>query len=148
MTKLEKQLQKAKLVLLAKSRLKGADFYIHVVPNREMETLRKIILSRPDWRGREADKIRKEDKVNVLAFPEVADFPHPETGQNLLGEVYLNSDFGKGDYATLGPLLVHGFLHLLGYRHYFERDRIKMQKLEKRLWDLTSSSDSILAQPR
>ena len=133
--KLERQLQRAKPVLLKALRLDEADFDFHLVSNKEMERIRAMLMARPDFKGAEARKIRKEEQVNVLAFPEAPGFPQPGRKRRPLGEVYLNSGYGNGDYATLGPLLVHGLLHLVGYRHYFERDRIIMQKLEQRLWE-------------
>ena len=139
MTKVERALAAAKPVLLTALRRTDADFSFYVVGNREMEQVRKKLLAREDFRGREARKIAAEEIVNVLAFPEPSGFPHPESGKKMLGEVYLNSDFGDGKYKTLGPLFIHGFLHLLGYLHWTKRDTIKMQKLEKRLWDHISS---------
>ena len=140
---MEHRLEQAKPIIFNALRLKDADFDVHLVSNSEMEKIRRTLVARPDWKGVEARKIAAEEAVNVLAFPEPAGFPHPESGKRFLGEVYLNAGFGGGDYATLGPLLVHGLLHLLGYRHYFERDRIKMQKREKLLWDHLSSPDSM-----
>jgi rRNA maturation RNase YbeY len=118
-----------------------------------MEKIRRTLMAREDFRGREARKIASEDVVSVLAFPEPPSFPHPASSEKMLGEVYLNRDFAAPGsllgararastaerYATLGPLLVHGLLHLLGYRHFTKRDTMKMKKQEKRLWDLISS---------
>ncbi len=137
--RLAERLSKAKPVLLKAVRCTDADFIFYIVSGREMEKIRRTLQARPDFRGREARKISGEKEVNVLAFPEPAGFPHPEIGKKMLGEVYLNRDFGGGGFKVLGPLFIHGFLHLLGYEHWKNRDTIKMKKLEKKLWrELTS----------
>ncbi len=156
---IERKLNAAKPLLLKAIRKPGADFYIHVVGNREMEAVRASLAARPDFKGREARKIRAEEQVNVLAFPEPAGFPHPDSAKPVLGEIYLNYDFHgehpaipvppglrKGSaaerYAVLGPLLVHGLLHLAGYEHWTNRDTIKMQNREKKLWAALISSSA------
>lgn len=153
---LEKKLERAKPVLLKKMRRPGADFSIVVLRNRDMEKVRNSLARRPDFKGAEAKKIRAEKMVNVLAFEDGGLFPHPETGKSYLGEVYLNLDwnpevlrFGEPNrrskasnrFEVLAPLLIHGFLHLLGYRHRSKRDTIKMEKIERLLWAHVSSSD-------
>lgn len=145
MTNLELRLTKAKPILLEALRRTNTDFSFYLVNNKEMEEIRRSLITREDFKGREAKKIAVEDMVNVLAFPEPDSFPHPETGKKMLGEVYLNRDFlpagfgktkaGSLDrYEVLGPLFIHGFLHLSGYHHSAKRDTIKMQNLEKKLW--------------
>lgn len=140
MTALENKLDQAKPVLLKALRRTDADFVFYVVRNREMNKIKKELMSRPDFRGREARKIAAEETVNVLSFPEPESFPHPESGKKMLGEIYLNYDYGRGRFEVLGPLFIHGFLHLLGYLHWTKRDTIKMQKLEKHLWEIILSS--------
>jgi ssRNA-specific RNase YbeY (16S rRNA maturation enzyme) len=135
---LEQKLNRVKRIVLKALRREGADFDFHVVSNRTMEGIRSELMAREDFKGREARKIAKEKMVNVLAFPEPEDFPEPGRKKTMLGEIYLNGDFGAKDFETLGPLLIHGLLHLLGYLHWTERDTIKMQKLEKKLWALIS----------
>lgn len=95
---------------------------------------------------------------NVLAFPAPKNFPHPNTKLKPLGEIYLNPDFiakdspypnmmvtklRTKDYglwtpsselrAKLSYLFIHGLLHLLGYDHKKESDRIRMEKQERNL---------------
>jgi ssRNA-specific RNase YbeY (16S rRNA maturation enzyme) len=136
---LEKKLRKAKPVLLAALKKESADFSFYIISNREMEKIRKQLMMREDFKGREARKIASEKEVNVLAFPEPKGFPDPLNKKKMLGEVYLNKDFGGKDYATLGPLFIHGLLHLLGYLHWTKRDTIRMQNLEKHLWEEITS---------
>ncbi len=134
MTVLERKLERAKKILLRKMRLTDAYFSVHIVPDKEMERLRTIVLADRRLPKYEREKIRKEEQVNVLSFPEPKGFPHPETDKISLGEVYLNREFGGGKAGVLGPLFIHGFLHLLGYRHFLKRDTIEMEKLERKLW--------------
>lgn len=70
---------------------------------------------------------------NVLAFPAPKGFPHPDTNLKPLGEIYLNPDYIRKNKEGLGFMFVHGFLHLLGYDHKKENDRIKMEKREAEL---------------
>lgn len=84
-------------------------------------------------------KLREEKQVNVLSFPETVPFPDVH-GLRPLGEVYLNYDWAEGKREILAYLLIHGILHLSGYRHNKIRDTIKMEKLEKHLWRHVLSS--------
>ncbi len=71
---------------------------------------------------------------NVLSFPADAAFPRPDLkGQRALGEVYLNPTYIKRHDENTDYLLIHGILHLLGYDHVRERDRITMERLEQKL---------------
>jgi rRNA maturation RNase YbeY len=70
---------------------------------------------------------------NVLSFPADADFPHPNTKQKPLGEIYLNPDVIKEQGWQFEYILIHGFLHLLGYDHIKKSDRIVMERLEEKL---------------
>ena len=129
----EKKLLLLKKRLLTALRKEGADFELHLVTNPEMNRVRRALLKRKDFKGPEARKIAREEMVNVLSFPEPAGFPHPDSLKRRLGEIYLNLDFGRREPARLGTLMVHGVLHLLGYRHDRLRDTIKMEALEKKL---------------
>ncbi len=73
-------------------------------------------------------------KKNVLAFPAPKNFPRPDLpkGVKPLGEIYLNPGSEK--------MLIHGFLHLLGYDHQKKSDRMEMEKKEKQLWQQHKSS--------
>ena len=119
--------------LLAALHQEDADFDLHLVTNTQMDRVRRKLLDRKDFKGPEARKIAREEMVNVLAFPEPEGFPHPDSRKRRLGEVYLNKDLERREPDRLGALLVHGVLHLLGYRHDRRRDTIKMEALEKKL---------------
>lgn len=113
-----------------------ADFDLLTVSSKEMESIRQSLLKRKDFKGPEARKIASEEIVDVLSFPEPKGFPHPESRNRYLGEVYLNLSVGASSVAgevRLKMLMVHGVLHLLGYRHTLVRDTIKMEALEKKI---------------
>ncbi|MBI2025107.1 MAG: rRNA maturation RNase YbeY [Candidatus Harrisonbacteria bacterium] len=70
---------------------------------------------------------------NVLAFPAPKEFPRPDIKGKWLGEIYLNPHYIKKHDEDPTYMLIHGFLHLLGYDHLKKNDRIRMQKEENRL---------------
>ncbi len=76
---------------------------------------------------------RRTMNKNVLAFPAPRRFPRPDVAGKPLGEVYLNPDYIRAHGENLTYLLVHGFLHLLGYDHKKKGDIIRMEKKEKQL---------------
>lgn len=94
---------------------------INLIPSLEM---RKLNLEH-----------RGQDKTtNVLSFSFPSWFPRVNSGlPRLLGEVYLNPIFIKKRGENIDYLLVHGLLHLLGLDHERYDDRIKMERMEKRI---------------
>ncbi|PIT92601.1 MAG: rRNA maturation RNase YbeY [Candidatus Harrisonbacteria bacterium CG10_big_fil_rev_8_21_14_0_10_42_17] len=72
-------------------------------------------------------------KKNVLSFQADFSFPRPDIRGTYLGELYLNPDYITRHGESLRHMLIHGFLHLLGYRHDTRRDRISMEKKEQEL---------------
>src|SRR3989344_664219 len=75
---------------------------------------------------------------NVLAFPAPKNFPRPDIRARFLGEIYLNPDYIKKEKLGIASqklvyMLIHGFLHLLGYDHKKKTDRIKMEREEAKL---------------
>ncbi len=75
-------------------------------------------------------------KTNVKSYPAPAGFPHPETSEKYLGEIYLNPDYISARKENFDHMLIHGFLHLLGYDHILDPDASKMESLEKELLNL------------
>ena len=75
----------------------------------------------------------RKRSTNVLSFKEPKGFPHPEATTSYLGEIYLAPDYVRRKKENLEYLLVHGLLHLLGYTHLKKNDRIRMERLEKKL---------------
>jgi len=77
----------------------------------------------------------RPESFNVLAFSAPADFLGAGKKKNL-GEIYLNFDHIKKNKEDLRAMLIHGFLHLIGYDHKRSNDRIEMEKEEARLMAL------------
>ncbi len=75
----------------------------------------------------------KTMKKNVYAYPAKPGFPYPGIKGKPLGEIYLNPLYIKrsGDHLTF--MVIHGFLHLLGYDHQKKNDTIVMERLEQQL---------------
>lgn len=84
-----------------------------------------------DWRG--IDK-----PTNVLSFPQIEPFA-PVAG--ILGDITLARETLEREAAELGKsfadhfthLVVHGFLHILGYDHIEEADALVMEGLETQI---------------
>lgn len=93
---------------------------IFLLGDAKMKSIKKKFLS------------REKGPANVLSFGEPAGWP-AEGGKRKLGEVYLNLDLTGGKMEELSPLFLHGILHILGYDHKKKNDRIKMEKLEKKI---------------
>jgi len=70
---------------------------------------------------------------NVLAFPAPKEFPRPDLNARALGEIYLNPKYIKEHKEDLKYMLVHGFLHTLGYDHKKNSDKLNMEKKETEL---------------
>ena len=81
-------------------------------------------------------KFRKKDKTtDVLSFPfyKATDIRKLKNRNVYLGDVILN--FYKIDKKNFkkdfNRLWIHGLLHLLGYKHYKDKDYYKMNRIEK-----------------
>jgi rRNA maturation RNase YbeY len=70
---------------------------------------------------------------NVLAFPAENSFPRPDLKQPPLGEIYLNPKYITEHDEDFEYMLIHGFLHLLGYDHIKKSDRMVMEPEEQNL---------------
>lgn len=100
---------------------KDSELEVYLVSNSEMRRINRV--SR-----------RKNKVTNVLAFEMPASFPHPQSRKRLLGEIYLAPDYILKKEEDIRYLALHGLLHLLGYDHVKNRDRMKMEKKERALW--------------
>lgn len=84
-----------------------------------------------DWR--QVDK-----PTNVLSFPQIEPFS-PLAG--LIGDITLARETLEREAADLGVgftdhfthLVVHGFLHLLGYDHIEDDEALQMESLETQI---------------
>ena len=98
---------------------KNVSAEIYLAGNQKMRFLNK------KFRG-------KNKSTDVLSFTEPMNFPHPETKTRFLGEIYLNIQDSRFKIQD-SRLLIHGLLHLFGYNHKKKNDRIKMEKIEKKI---------------
>ena len=95
-----------------------------------------LVLSDDDEVRRLNRDFRGQDKpTDVLSFPPAAEAPGAET---FLGELIFSFTTVKNDAAAeekrfedhLAHLILHGFLHLLGYDHETDDDAETMERLE------------------
>lgn len=74
-------------------------------------------------------KYRKKNKsTNVLSFTAPLNFPI-----DVLGEIYLDPKYIEKKNEDMTFMMLHGVLHILGYDHERNSDRIVMEKKEKQL---------------
>lgn len=74
-------------------------------------------------------KYRKKDKTtNVLSFAAPLNFPI-----DVLGEIYLDPKYIEKKDEDMAFMMLHGVLHILGYDHERNSDRMIMEKKEKQL---------------
>ena len=87
---------------------------------------------------------RNIDRVtDVLSFP-IGD-KNPETGEIVLGDIVLcaekvisqAAEFGHTRKRELAFLTCHSMLHLLGYDHINEEERLEMEDLQKKILEKT-----------
>ena len=116
------------------------------------EEIRKI---NSEYRG--IDK-----STDVLSFPfnefeipgnfdnieESVDAFNPETGELLLGDIILSTDhiveqaieYGHSETRELAFLVVHSMLHLMGYDHMEDDERIVMEEKQRKILELEGIS--------
>ncbi len=97
---------------------------------------------------------RQQDKpTNVLSFPAFPVTPGEKPGP-MLGDIVIARetvereavDLGKSFEEHLTHLLVHGFLHLLGYDHMETEEAEEMEALETRILASLGLSDPYAGQ--
>lgn len=89
---------------------------------------------------------RKKNKVaSVLSFPAVFENQEklilPEKEKSYLGEIVISvprakkqaNFFGYSLNKELIRLFIHGLLHLLGYEHRKKKERVLMEKAERKI---------------
>ncbi|MBF0677827.1 MAG: rRNA maturation RNase YbeY [Devosia sp.] len=120
--------ERAVLAALAGSgaRIKGAaEISVLLTDDEEQRDLNA------QWRG-------KDSSTNVLSFPQIEPFG-PVIG--LLGDITLAretlireaAELGKSPEDHFTHLVVHGFLHILGYDHLEEAEALQMESLETQI---------------
>jgi probable rRNA maturation factor len=111
---------------LSKAKITGAaELSLVLTDDAEQRVLNR------DWRG--IDKA-----TNVLSFPQIEPFA-PVSG--LLGDIILARETLEREAAEQGVsfddhfthLVVHGFLHLLGYDHMDDDEALAMEGLETQI---------------
>lgn len=98
-----------------------------------------------------------DKETDVLSFP-MADFEtagefdfleeaydcfHPETGELLLGDIVISKErvlsqageYGHSILREYSFLIAHSMLHLMGYDHMEEEDRILMEQMQREILD-------------
>ena len=107
----------------SKAKLKGAaELSILLTDDEEQHDLNQ------QWRG-------KDSSTNVLSFPQIEPFG-PVVG--ILGDITLARETLEREALEQGVsfndhfthLVVHGFLHILGYDHLSDDEAIQMESLE------------------
>ncbi|QQR38918.1 rRNA maturation RNase YbeY [Devosia rhizoryzae] len=110
----------------SKARLKGAaEISVLLTDDEEQRELNA------QWRG-------KDSATNVLSFPQIEPFG-PVMG--LLGDITMARETLEREAADLGKslddhfthLMVHGFLHILGYDHLDDAEALQMEGLETQI---------------
>ena len=87
--------------------------------------------------------IRSKKKFNDFLFSEqyINACKDPETGTVMLGDIVISVDhvraqakeYGHSEKREYAFLIVHSMLHLLGYDHMEEEERIQMETRQKEL---------------
>lgn len=110
----------------AKAKVKGAaELAIVLTNDAEQRELNQ------QWRG-------KDGSTNVLSFPQIEPFG-PVRG--ILGDITLARETLEREAADQGTsfpdhfthLVVHGFLHILGYDHLSDAEALLMEGLETQI---------------
>ena len=110
----------------SKAKLKGAaELSILLTNDAEQQELNR------EWRG-------KDSSTNVLSFPQIEPFG-PVTG--ILGDITLARETLEREATEQGVsftdhfqhLVVHGFLHILGYDHLDDEEALEMEGLETQI---------------
>lgn len=108
--------------------------FLELVPQGSAE-LSVLLTDDAEQRTLNAEWRDKDSATNVLSFPQIEPFG-PVTG--LLGDISLArqtvereaDELEKPFSEHLTHLVVHGFLHILGYDHIIEDEAVRMERLE------------------
>ncbi|WP_108396795.1 rRNA maturation RNase YbeY [Devosia submarina] len=110
----------------SKAKLKGAaELSILLTNDAEQQELNR------EWRG-------KDSSTNVLSFPQIEPFG---AVSGILGDITLARETLEQEAAEQGVsftdhfrhLVVHGFLHILGYDHLTDEEALEMEGLETQI---------------
>jgi probable rRNA maturation factor len=139
----EIDIHEEKLRLAAEETLLFAD----VSPSCEISI---VITGNEQIRQLNAQYLGIDVPTDVLSFP--ADEVDPESGNPYLGDILIAFPYAQAQALTAGHaignelqlLVVHGVLHLLGYDHGQEADRIRMWAAQSELLRKLGCPDDII----
>lgn len=107
--------------------------------NREFRQIDKVtdVLSFPNLLDLDKPRII-EDELNIKNFPNDV---NPETNNIMLGDIYIcvsrakkqSKEYGHSVEREMGYLAVHGLLHVLGYDHINDADKVVMRMREEEI---------------
>lgn len=121
---IEKFLKKVNLILRKEKKFKKI-LLKHNLP--------LVFIIKPNlMRQMEKKLLDKDKEADILSFKWPQNFPYENNKKPPLGEIYLNKKILENKDKTK-HLLVHGFLHLLGFTHFKKNDSIKMEQKEKEI---------------
>lgn len=146
----EKRLQLGKLLDAVYSVLKQTDnlkaellFYNSFdmqALNRETRNIDKVtdVLSYPTLDGIKGEILKKKDHFDLV-----------EDGHILIGSIVLceekikkqAKEYGNTYVQERNYLIIHGLLHLLGYDHIDEKDKLEMRSKEKEILKILGRED-------
>ena len=95
-------------------------------------------------------------KPGDFTFPETcADAFDPESGELILGDIILSEDrilsqaeeFGHSVKREFAFLLVHSLLHLIGYDHMEEEERVQMEEKQDSIMEMLNIPRTAAGEP-
>jgi len=119
------------------SKIKNLLFFILELEKIKNSRLEVFLVS--ENKIKEINKIyRKKNKsTNVLTFSyfnlEEKKMLRPDLNKKFLGEIFLAPDFIKRKKEDILYILIHGFLHLIGYVHSEKKNSIIMENKEREI---------------
>jgi probable rRNA maturation factor len=124
----EKELKKLIKYAVKEEKLKNVIFSITLVDNNMIKEL-----------NNQYRNIDKPTDVISFALEDNDDYINPDC--RLLGDIYISiekaleqaDNYGHSYLRELSFLMIHGFLHLLGYDHQNTDDEIKMFKRQEEI---------------
>lgn len=117
---LEKDLAETAKKILIFLKQEGVKIEIYLVGTAKIKTLNRR------YRG-------KNEPTNVLTFELPGSFPQLESPYLSLGEIYLCPPYIKRRSEDISFLVAHCLLHLIGFKHGEESDRMAMARVETQL---------------
>lgn len=92
--------------------------------------------------------IQYKEPGNFACLEEQEDCFHPETGEALLGNIVISKEkvlsqaeeFGHSALREYAFLIAHSMLHLFGYDHMMDEERLIMEQKQREILDLLGIS--------